>query len=180
MEEFDLAAAVWYSTAKHYKSSYLAWSSYIGVLCRQDKYSEARATYMDIISKTLDWPEAIFDGWISFENLYGTLEDLQYCLDKVARAQFRVNTKRAKEAEKAASKADAPLIATAQQQALMSVSGSHTVSTSVMDVDVSDITENGKKRKPEIQNDVPTKKIKTGECLPSKLIHITLLTMSNS
>ncbi len=52
--------------------------------------------FADAANKRLDWPEAIFDAWESFEHLHGTLENLQDCLQKIERAQQQVNTRRAK------------------------------------------------------------------------------------
>lgn len=46
--------------------------------------------------KHLDWSEAIWEAWISFEQLYGSVEEIDYCLDKIEKAQYQVNTRRAK------------------------------------------------------------------------------------
>lgn len=46
--------------------------------------------------KNLDWPEAIWEAWIAFEHLRGSVEDLDACLDKIEKAQYQVNSRRAK------------------------------------------------------------------------------------
>ncbi|KAI5116436.1 hypothetical protein M0805_006250 [Coniferiporia weirii] len=101
-ESPDLASAVWETTAKHYKTSYLAWTIYVESLIKQGKYDEARAIYKSIAPKNVDWPEMIFDAWVAFEHLHGTLEELQECLNRVELAQTQVNSRRAKEAQRAA------------------------------------------------------------------------------
>lgn len=46
--------------------------------------------------KNLDWPEAIWDAWISFEQLHGSVIELEDALDRIQRAQTQVNNRRAK------------------------------------------------------------------------------------
>jgi hypothetical protein len=55
---------------------------------------------MDIHTKQLDWPEALWEAWVSFEYLHGTLEEIESCLDKIEKAQYQTNARRAKEAAK--------------------------------------------------------------------------------
>ncbi|KZT27355.1 hypothetical protein NEOLEDRAFT_1060705 [Neolentinus lepideus HHB14362 ss-1] len=101
----ERAVAVWESTAKHYKTSYLAWTSYADALIKQSQYDKARAVYADVSTKNVDWPEAIWQAWLSFEHLYGSVEDIEICMDKIERAQNQVNARRAREAEKASHQA---------------------------------------------------------------------------
>lgn len=63
---------------------------------RQKQYHEARTVFSDLVYKNLDWPEAIWEGWIAFEHQHGSVEELEACLDKVERAQTQVNMRRAK------------------------------------------------------------------------------------
>ena len=65
-------------------------------LRRQKHYHEARTVFSDLVYKNLDWPEAIWEGWIAFEHQYGSVEELETCLDKVEKAQAHVNLRRAK------------------------------------------------------------------------------------
>ena len=64
-------------------------------------YDDARKVFRDIANKNLDWPEAIWESWVAFEQLHGSVEQLEDCLDRVERARTQVNARRAKEAEKA-------------------------------------------------------------------------------
>ncbi|KIM89071.1 hypothetical protein PILCRDRAFT_812968 [Piloderma croceum F 1598] len=98
----EKAISVWQTTTKHYKTSYVAWMSYTDMLIRKDQYDDARSLFSDLAYKNLDWPEAIWEAWISFEHQHGSVAELEACLDKVERAQYQVNMRRAKEAEKAA------------------------------------------------------------------------------
>ena len=61
---------------------------------KQGRTDEARNAFKDIVTKNLDWPEAIFEAWISFEHLYGSVEEIEECLDKVERAQNQLNARR--------------------------------------------------------------------------------------
>lgn len=63
---------------------------------RQKQLHEARTVFSDLVYKNLDWPEAIWEGWIAFEHQHGSVEELEACLDKVERAQTQVNMRRAK------------------------------------------------------------------------------------
>ncbi|KAL4250529.1 hypothetical protein ABKN59_002266 [Abortiporus biennis] len=108
------AIALWEDTTKHYKTSYLAWTAYTDVLIRQQMYDDARKVFKDIVMKNLDWPEAMWEAWISFEHLHGTVQELEEAMDRVERAQYQVNARRAKEAEKAAYQA---MQVSAEQQA---------------------------------------------------------------
>ena len=46
--------------------------------------------------KNLDWPEAIWEAWLSFEHLHGSVDEVDACLDKIEKAQYQVNARRAK------------------------------------------------------------------------------------
>ena len=59
-------------------------------------HGEARKIYKDIVGKNLDWPEMIWEAWVAFEQLHGTIQELEDALDRVQRAQTQVNARRAK------------------------------------------------------------------------------------
>ena len=63
---------------------------------RQNMYADARKVFRDIAMKNLDWPEAVWEAWISFEQLHGSVEQLEDALDRIERAQTQVNNRRAK------------------------------------------------------------------------------------
>ena len=77
-------------------------------------HDDARKVFRDVANKNLDWPEAIWESWVAFEHLHGSIEQLEECLDRVERARNQVNARRAKEAEKAAYQA---MQVSAEQQA---------------------------------------------------------------
>lgn len=120
----------------------------------------------------MDWPEAVFDAWIGFEHLHGTVEQIYECLDQVERVQNQVNTRRAKEAEKVASQA---LQATSQSEAASTLiseavqqasSGHETPQPSVSPMDVDGTaTDASRKRKMEKSDGNPewSKKAKTSK-----------------
>lgn len=63
---------------------------------KQRLYPDARKAFKDVAGKNLDWPEAVWDAWVSFEQAHGSLDELDDCLDRVDRARNQVNAKRAK------------------------------------------------------------------------------------
>ncbi|KAF9527604.1 hypothetical protein CPB83DRAFT_934295 [Crepidotus variabilis] len=93
---------VWKAASKHSKSSYVVWLNYTEALIKHQKHNEARQLFSEISTKNLDWPEALWDAWISFEQLHGSVETIDEAMDKVEKAQQAVQTKRAKEAKRAA------------------------------------------------------------------------------
>ncbi|EPQ51022.1 hypothetical protein GLOTRDRAFT_66218 [Gloeophyllum trabeum ATCC 11539] len=151
----DRAAALWEATAKHYKTSYLAWTLYAEALIKQNQYDQARAVYVDVSTKNVDWPEAIWQAWLSFEHLYGSVDEIERCMDKVERAQGQVNARRAREAEKASYQAYQ--MATEQQATSVPVAevpppqaGDNAAAPAAgeaMDVDVPTSVDGGSKRK---------------------------------
>lgn len=112
----DNAVEVWKSAAKRARSSYLLWTNYTDLLVyalpslpaikcthahrlqyrKLKQYDEARAIFSDVHKKKLDWPEAVWEAWISFEHLYGSVEDIESCLEKVEKARVQVNFYRAR------------------------------------------------------------------------------------
>ncbi|KAJ7067860.1 hypothetical protein C8F01DRAFT_1078564 [Mycena amicta] len=98
----DGAIETLHASAKHNKSSYNAWITYTDALIRYEQYEQARETFVDLHKKHLDWPEAIWEAWIAFENLHGSVEEIEACGDKIEKAQYVVNTRRAKDAERQA------------------------------------------------------------------------------
>ena len=137
-------------------------------------YDDARKAFRDVANKNLDWPEVIWEAWISFEQLHGTVEQIDEALDRVERAQVQVNNRRAKEAEKAQNAA-AQLIAETQAQVaaapVAEVTAEAAVATAAvvepaaaMEVDLSVSATAGAKRKAEDEGiPEPIKKAKVGE-----------------
>lgn len=63
---------------------------------RNHDYNQARVVFRDIVMKNIDWPEAIWDAWLAFEQAYGSAQEMDDCQDKIERARNQVNAKRAK------------------------------------------------------------------------------------
>jgi len=63
---------------------------------KHQKYTEARQVFVDIHTKQIDWPEAIWDAWALFEHLHGSVTDIENCLNKIEKAQYQTNIRRAK------------------------------------------------------------------------------------
>ncbi|KAH9926083.1 RNA-binding protein Prp24 [Amylocystis lapponica] len=144
----EQAIEMWEDATKRHKASYLTWTAYTDVLIKQARYDDARKVFSDIAMKNIDWPEAIWDTWLSFEQLHGTAEDIDDCLDRLDRAQIQVNARRAKEAEKAGYAA--MQIASEQQEVADVIRSAHAQAAAsepvAMDVDT---PQSGTKRKAE-------------------------------
>jgi len=105
--------------------------------------------FEEIHTKQLDWPEAIWEAWISFEHLHGSVDEIDTCLDKVEKAQIQTNFRRAKEVERAAYQS-MQIAAEAQTSVpVIEVPLSQINDGSAMDVDSHGIHERGKKRSAE-------------------------------
>ena len=50
----------------------------------------------DIHTKQLDWPEAIWEAWVSFEHAHGSAKDVESAMDKIEKAQYQTYSRRAK------------------------------------------------------------------------------------
>ncbi|KAF7313383.1 ATP-dependent DNA helicase PIF1 [Mycena chlorophos] len=98
----DSAIETFHTSAKRNKSSYNAWIVYTDALIRHGQYKQARKTFVDLHAKNLDWPEAVWEAWLAFEHLHGSVPEIEACGDKIEKAQYVVNTRRAKDAEKQA------------------------------------------------------------------------------
>ncbi|KAJ3490444.1 hypothetical protein NLI96_g1424 [Meripilus lineatus] len=144
------AIALWQDTTKHYKTSYLAWTAYIDVLTKHNLYEDARKIYKDISTKNLDWPEAIWEAWITFENTFGSVQEIEDCLDRVERAQTQVNKRRAKAAEKAAYEA---MEVVAEQPAPVPAASTETETPMVVDAPVTTEAHNKRKADEDIETE---------------------------
>lgn len=152
----DAAVQLWASTAAHYRSSWAAWVAYTDVLIRTDHHDLARKTFQDMSTKNLDYPEALWDAWHNFEHAHGSLSSLEEAINKISQARAQLETRRAREAEKAYAAAAAQY---AEQQAasMPAVSVPATVVTQglvsvvseAMDVDFSAPADTKGKRKAE-------------------------------
>lgn len=66
------------------------------VRSKQGLYEDARRVFKDLCMKHLDWPEAMWDAWLAFEQLHGSIEELEHAMDKVEFAQGQTNLRRQK------------------------------------------------------------------------------------
>ncbi|KIY71712.1 RNA-binding protein Prp24 [Cylindrobasidium torrendii FP15055 ss-10] len=115
----DNVVTVWEETVKAKKPSYVAYISYTDALAKANRQDDAREVFQNVHRKNFDWPEAVWDAWLGFEHLYGTVEEINTAIDQIAKARSALDARRLKEAEKAyqyaaeqaagASMGDAPL-----------------------------------------------------------------------
>ena len=84
------------------RSSTLSDCSFFGRLItparHQRNYEEARKAFAKAakFQLDLDWPEMLWEAWLTFEHSHGTVEEIQDALDVIERARVQVETRRAK------------------------------------------------------------------------------------
>lgn len=61
-----------------------------------EHYDQARKVFTEVHTKNIDWPEAIWEAWIAFEHMHGSVEEVDTCLDKIEKAEYQVTARRAK------------------------------------------------------------------------------------
>ncbi|EJD34711.1 hypothetical protein AURDEDRAFT_109252 [Auricularia subglabra TFB-10046 SS5] len=98
MDETERALEMWEATAKFFKTSYLAWDAYLRLLTKSDP-PKARTVFRDVSAKNLDWPEMLWEAWLGFEHIHGSVEDVDDCVARVTVLNEKLTAKRAKEAE---------------------------------------------------------------------------------
>lgn len=152
----DAAVQLWASTAAHYRSSWAAWVAYTDALIRTDHHDLARKTFQDMSTKNLDYPEALWDAWHNFEHAHGSLSSLEGAINKITQAGAQLETRRAREAEKAYAAAaaqyaeqQAASVPAASVPATGATQGSALVVSEAMDVDISAPADTKGKRKAE-------------------------------
>ncbi|TRM63998.1 hypothetical protein BD626DRAFT_547754 [Schizophyllum amplum] len=139
------AIEVWQAAAKAYRMSYAVWTAYTDALIKQNQITAARKVFTEVHVKHLDWPEAVWDAWLAFEHMHGAVDEIEECMDKIERARYQVNARRAKEAERAAYQA--MQYAAEQQAAQVPVAAAPVPNVDApMEVDVPQLGERGTKR----------------------------------
>ena len=130
--------------------------------CRKEKQiSNARKILKDLSQrKGIDWPEAIWDRWVSLEHLFGRNDDVQKCLAVIA-IQRRVEEERRRKAWATAS------YQYAHHQAEETAVQTHTQEAMEVDLLAPAAGNGGVKRKREEEDvgmkDSPSKRAKTAE-----------------
>ncbi|KZV73245.1 hypothetical protein PENSPDRAFT_627695 [Peniophora sp. CONT] len=141
------AAEVWGAAARHYKTNYTPWIAYAETLMLANDFPGADAALSKASTAPhMDWPEAIWEAWIALHHSHGTLDSLNKCLDTVEWERHKVNTKRARAAEKAAQEAaQYQQVAEPAKDVIMSDAGAG-VTESPMDVDQQPATQSLKRK----------------------------------
>ncbi|KAF8310458.1 hypothetical protein DL93DRAFT_2230235 [Clavulina sp. PMI_390] len=99
------AMDVWEKAVKHYKKHWHVWTSFIDFLTMTAKnFPRARKAFREFSGAHLavDYPEAVYEAWISFEEKWGTSEELHAARTKVKKLENALAEKRAKDSRKMA------------------------------------------------------------------------------
>ncbi|TNY18454.1 hypothetical protein DMC30DRAFT_53948 [Rhodotorula diobovata] len=110
-ERFQMTAearAIWEGLCKTRQHSYAVWYGHADFETRMGDYARAHKVYTEGCAiKGLDYPEYLLEAWITFENEYGVLADVDFALVKAKRQRKGLEKRRAREAADAAAKAAA-------------------------------------------------------------------------
>lgn len=68
---------------------------------RTDQHDAVRSTFQEVSTKNLDYPEALWDAWLSFEHAHGSLMSLEDALVRIERARTQVEARRMRVSESA-------------------------------------------------------------------------------
>ncbi|KAG8924802.1 Splicing factor [Tulasnella sp. 418] len=79
------ARELWKDAVKFYKTSYSAFSQYTRLLIQQREYEEASKVFKDAAnpSRNLDYPQALWDEWVQFEELYRGFGPVEFAMMRV-------------------------------------------------------------------------------------------------
>ncbi|KAJ3565020.1 hypothetical protein NP233_g7910 [Leucocoprinus birnbaumii] len=75
----DAAIAILRKATNRQKTSYSTLIAYTDCLIKHEQYEEARKFFNEIHLKQIDWPEAIWEAWLTFEQLHGSVTDISIC-----------------------------------------------------------------------------------------------------
>ncbi|GJJ09530.1 hypothetical protein Clacol_003753 [Clathrus columnatus] len=64
----------------------------------ENEYLKARNVFKNLPYKIIDWPERLWQQWSNFEYLYGSIEDIDECLEKIDMFSSKLRKKREEEA----------------------------------------------------------------------------------
>lgn len=106
----DEAIEVWESASKFYKTKYYVWTEYASFLTqRLQQYEKARTVYKSAStpSRTIDYPQAIWNAWVAFEEIHGTVDQLEHALKRVRKMTQDLTKKAAQAAGQQAKQVDA-------------------------------------------------------------------------
>ncbi|GAA5854941.1 hypothetical protein JCM9279_003579 [Rhodotorula babjevae] len=102
------ARAIWEDLCKTRQYSYAVWYGHADFETRMGDYARAHQVYTQGCAvKGLDYPEFLLEAWLTFENEYGVLADVDFALVKAKRQRKGLEKRRAREAADAAAKAAA-------------------------------------------------------------------------
>ncbi|GAA5836247.1 hypothetical protein JCM11251_001440 [Rhodosporidiobolus azoricus] len=111
------ARELWEELSENRPQSSGIWYGRADFETRNGNYQSAHEIYVAGCSaKGLDYPEYLLDAWMSFEEEYGNLADLEFTITKTKRQRKGLEKRRAREAAEAAAAYAASLPATTAQQ----------------------------------------------------------------
>ncbi|KAG8906149.1 Splicing factor [Tulasnella sp. 403] len=92
----DQAIDVWEKATKFYKRRYLVWAEFASFLIKEVRdYDKARKVFKDAAtpSRNLDYPQALWDAWLTFEEMHGTVEQHEYAMMRVRKMNDQLTKK---------------------------------------------------------------------------------------
>ncbi|KIO31343.1 hypothetical protein M407DRAFT_220481 [Tulasnella calospora MUT 4182] len=109
---FHEAIEVWESASKYYKTKYNVWTEYTSFLTLVPihvEYDKARAVYKNAStpSRSIDYPQAVWSAWVAFEEIHGTVDQLEHAIKRVRKMTQDLAKKAAQAASSQAQAVDA-------------------------------------------------------------------------
>ncbi|KAG9056261.1 Splicing factor [Serendipita sp. 407] len=151
------------TATKFYKTFSLTWLNYIDIA--ENKVVEARRVFKDASQrKGLDWPEAIWEKWLTFEYQFGSLDDIDRAIAATKEFKVKEEARRKKAWEDSYANAQVPsFLATNAANAVTQLPGPDTGSLS----QVEDVDDNMQVTPSEpVSHDRPAKRKRSDEGAP--------------
>lgn len=97
LKDRDQARELWESLIKRHGNSAQFWLEYIACEREIGELNKVRTLFKQAVNRGLDYPDAIFEGWLAFEREQGDLASLYTALDRieVRRRQIAVKIQKA-------------------------------------------------------------------------------------
>ncbi|GAA6059133.1 hypothetical protein JCM10212_003880 [Sporobolomyces blumeae] len=161
------AGKLWEELTKAEPYSYATWYGRADFETRAGRYDKAHEVYVQGCSaRGLDYPEYLLEPWLTFEQEYGTFDDLHFAMIKAKRQKKGLEKRRAREAEQAAA------LAYSQAQAETSAQSTDAdsfIASAVQAVPVDGDSSKKRERSPQVDSaaENASKKVKVDAPVPA-------------
>ncbi|KAL1921342.1 uncharacterized protein VTP21DRAFT_11058 [Calcarisporiella thermophila] len=97
LKDVGEARRIWNEIISRHASSSEAWISFAQFEKEHGDIAKARSIYKQARTRVnLDWPERVFDAWLTFEHEYGSLESFMHARSSIKKQMRIISSKREK------------------------------------------------------------------------------------